>query len=331
MKISVVIPTWNRKENLASVLNDLRSQTYKDFEVVIMDGGSNDGSEELCNSYKKDLDIRFYVQQKPGIVAAMNEALGYCRGDVFTRTDDDVALSGEWLNEIVNAFKAYPDAGGITGPTIIPPERRQNRDLTSFNEQLAKPKGIFWKVFKVVYHDFFMEGKPFAVSRFYRCGAFSLGSNYESALTIPGIIEVDYLESCNYSLKIDLIKRIGSFDERYGGISEYFEADAVYRIKRLGYKMYFNPKAAIRHLVDKGGNFKARSGTFGRAHNFILFYFRNIKPNTIDKALRFSSYLVFLNMYFIYCFIRYRQASQLSGIFGIVVNFFKYFPEIFRR
>ena len=331
MKISVVIPTLNRRETLRKVFEDLRRQSYTNFEVVILDGGSTDGTQELCCQYENIIDICFYVQQHPGIVVAMNEALSYCKGDVFTRTDDDVALSKDWLKEIVAAFVLYPDAGGVTGPTVIPRERRDNRDLISFNERLMNPRGIFWKMFRALYHGYFMEGAPFAVSRFYRSGAFSLGSNYKSALEVKGIIEVDYLESCNWSMKIELIRHIGGFDERYGGVSEYFEADMVFRIKRLGFRMYFNPLSHIQHLVDRGGNFKARSGTYGRAHNFILFYLRNIKPDTTDKAVRFLAYVLCVNIYFVYCFVAYRQLSQLSGIAGTFVSLVRYFPEIFKK
>ena len=330
MIISVVIPTLNRKSSLNKVLDDLRAQSYKDFEVVILDGGSNDETKGLCELYRQYLNIRFYIQKSPGIVGAMNEALEFCRGDVFTRTDDDVALSNDWLQEIVNAFNKYPDAAGITGPTLIPPDRQDKRDLTLFNEKLTHAKGFFWKVFKWIYHDYFMEGNPFAVSRFYKCGAFSVGSNYPFVQDLKDTFEVDYLESCNWSMKLGLIKKIGGFDNRFGGVSEYFEADAVYKIKRLGFKMYFNPKARLQHLVDRSGNFKARSGTYSRANNFVLFYLRHIKPTTPDKALRFLLYLAFINSYFVYCSIRQRQISQLSGIAGTFVSLVRYLPEIFK-
>lgn len=330
MKISIVIPTLNRKDSLARVLNELREQTYKNFEVLILDGGSTDGTEALCNSFKKFFDIRFYYQKSPGIVGAMNEALIYCSGDIFTRTDDDVALSREWLVEIGRTFSQYPDAGGVTGPTVIPTQRLDMRDLTYFNLKITQSKSIFWKIFRTIYHGYFMEGSPFVVSRFFKSGAFSLGSNYESSQHLEEIIEVDYLESCNWSVRLDLIRKIGRFDNRYGGVSEYFEADAVYKIKRLGYKMYFNPKARIQHLIERSGNLKARTGSYSRAHNFILFYLRHIKPNTLDKIIRFSLYLIFINSYFVYCFIKQGQVIQLSGILGTFVGLLKYFPEIFR-
>lgn len=330
MKISVVIPTLNRAESLKKVFEDLRRQSYNDFEAVILDGGSTDKTEEVCRQYSAYFALSFHRQKRPGIVAAMNEALDYCSGDVFTRTDDDVALSIDWLREVVDTLSNYPDAAGVTGPTVIPQERLENRDLTSFNDKIMKSRNLFWRVFKSVYYDYFMEGAPFAVSRFYRCGAFSLGSNFASSEQLKETIEVDYLESCNWSMKLDLIKRIGGFDNRYAGVSEYFEADAVYRIKRLGFKMYFNPNAKIKHLVDRSGNFKARAGTFGRALNFILFYFKHIKPNTLDKLVRFSLYLAFINLYFTYCFVRCGQFSQLSGILGTFSGLFKYFPELFK-
>lgn len=327
MKISVVIPTLNRRDSLLRVFEDLRGQTHKNFEVIVIDGGSTDETKGLCSLYRQYLDIKFYLQQKSGIAGAMNEALGYCTGDIFSRTDDDVALSKEWLSEIMDIFSKYPDAGGVSGPTTIPQDRMEKRDLTLFNEKIKNPKNLFWKIFKLLYHGYFMEGNPFAVSHFYRCGAFSIGANYKSALELKNIIEVDYLESCNWSVRMDLFRKCGGFDEHYGGVSEYCDADAVYKIKRLSFKMYFNPKAKIQHLVDRGGNFKARSGTYGRMHNFILFYLRHIKPDTLDKILRFSLYLMFINSYFVYCAIKQRQLSQLSGIAGTFVSLYRYFPE----
>lgn len=330
MKVSIIIPTLNRYNSLKSVFEDLKVQSYRDFEVIIIDGWSKDNTQDLCKEYNQYFIVKFYRQSQPGIVTAMVEALSFCSGDIITRTDDDVALSKDWLGEIVWSFKNCDHIGGVTGPTVIPKARLDKRDLTMFNAKLDKPKNIFWKIFKAVYYDYFMEGEPFAVSRFFKCGAFSLGSNYSQALEIKDIKEVDYLESCNWSVRHDLLKKVGGFDLRYGGVSEYFEADAVYRIKRLGYKMYFNPKAAIQHLVDRGGNFSGRSGTYSRAHNFILFYYKNIKPNTLDKFFRFFLYLGFINSYFVYCAFVQRNARQLTGLWGTFFNIFRYIPEIFK-
>ena len=329
MKISVVIPTLNRCDQLRGVLSDLQEQVHTNFEVLIIDGGSTDQTEKICNDFSKFIDIRFYRQKQPGIVSAMNEALGYCTGNIFTRTDDDVSFSGEWLKEIVETFNKHPDAAGVTGPTLIPPDRMANRDLTMFNQKIREKRNLFWSLFKLLYHDYFMEGSPFAVSRFYRCGAFSLGSNFPAAAELKEIFEVDYLESCNWSMKLDLIKQINGFDQRFGGVSEYFEADAVYKIKKLGYKMYFNPRALIKHLVAQSGNFKARGKTYGRALNFILFYLRHIKPNTLDKAIRFSAYLIFINTYFLFCAFKYKQPNQLGAWGGTIVGLVRYSPELF--
>ncbi|MFA5357167.1 MAG: glycosyltransferase [Candidatus Omnitrophota bacterium] len=330
MKISLVIPTLNREESLRKVFEDLRKQSHKDFEAVILDGGSSDGTANACRDYADYFTLSFHRQKRPGIVAAMNEALEYCHGDIFTRTDDDVSLPQGWLSEIVSAFSRYP-AAGVTGPTIIPQERMSNRDLLLFNEKIRDSSNPFWIGFRKLYHGYFMEGDPFGVARFFRSGAFSLGSNYESSRNIKDIKEVDYLESCNWSMRLDLIRKVGGFDERYGGVSEYFEADCVFRVKRLGHKMYFNPGAYIYHLVDKGGNFKARSGTYSRMHNFILFYLRNIKSNTPDKTARFTLYLLFMNIYYVYCFLRDKNIRQLSGIIATPVSIVRYFREIFKQ
>ena len=161
-----------------------------------------------------------------------------------------------------------------------------------------------------------MEGEPLRVSHFFKSGAFAIGANYKSCLKYKKAFSVDDLQACNWAAKKDLLKKIGGFDTIYLGIGEYHEPDAAQKIMKLGFKLYFNPRAIVYHKPSKEGFFKERPEAYGRALNFVNFYFRHIKPDTLDKTLRFSIYLTFLNLFWIYKFLTTRQLNQLGSIKG---------------
>lgn len=330
MKISVFIPTLNRADALKQCLESLLLQSYHNFEVVIVDGGSTDQTKWVVEEYRRRLPIVFTVKEG-GLIAQANVGWQVASGKVVTRTDDDVIASPQWLEEIVKTFTADDQVGGVTGPTIIPEDRLVGRDLTYFNQLMRQPPNLFWRLFAKLYYSYFMEGQPFAVSRFFRSGAFSLGSNYTSCLTLPGLLEADHLEACNGSYRRDLLHRIGGYDPKYVGIGEYHEPDAAYKIKRLGYKLIFNPQAVVYHLPSMSGVFAARPHAYTRSQNFILFYFRHIKPNTPDKLVRFCAYLTFINAYWLFKFCISHNLHVLAGIPGTAMGLIKFAPELGRK
>jgi O-antigen biosynthesis protein len=315
-RLSIVIPTKNRRDSLEKVLNGLVKQTFKDFEIIISDANSDDGTKKMLDIFGKKLTIRL-ADGNGGLVLAMNNACKEARGEFITRTDDDVLVDKDWLKNIISTFDSDKKIGGVTGPTIIPADHIKNRDIFSSQEQF-KHGNLIWKMLGKIYYDFFMEGESLRVSHWFRCGAFSLGSNYESCLKIKEPIEVDNLEACNYSVRKDLLKKVGWFDPRYSGVGEYHEPDAAFKIKDLGYKLIFNPKAIVHHCPVQTGIYKARPKSFSRAQNFVNFYFRHIKPDTFDKTIRFSSYLFFINGYWFYKFLTTKQWRELGAIPGTI-------------
>ena len=91
MKFSVIIPVYNSVTYLSETLNSILSQTYDDYEVILVDDGSTDGSELICDSYVSE-DLRFKVIHKTngGVSSARNTGLNYISGEwvVFLDSDD---------------------------------------------------------------------------------------------------------------------------------------------------------------------------------------------------------------------------------------------------
>ena len=92
------------------------------------------------------------------------------------------------------------------------------------------------------------------------------------------------------SYRRDLLLSVGGFAPVYGGIGDWSEPDAAFRVKALGYALYYNPRAAVVHQVSQQGVFKDRGkDSFQRMRNFMYFYARWIRPNTPSKSLPRSS------------------------------------------
>ena len=115
--ISVVMPTYNSirfiRESIESILN----QTFVDFELIIIDDGSTDGSSEIIADYKK-YDNRIYVCTNPknlGIVASLNRGLSCARGQYIARMDsDDISYPTRFQKQI-DFLDKYSDVGILGG------------------------------------------------------------------------------------------------------------------------------------------------------------------------------------------------------------------------
>lgn len=82
--ISVIVPVYNVADYLEQCLDSILNQTYKEFEVILVDDGSSDTSYSICSEYvKKDSRIRLYRQENKGLSAARNAGLELCRGGVY--------------------------------------------------------------------------------------------------------------------------------------------------------------------------------------------------------------------------------------------------------
>lgn len=311
--ISVIIPTKNRAEGIKKTLESLKKQTYPDFEVIIVDGNSTDNTKEVCLSYNSDFPVAFIDGTGQGLVHDMNIGWKYAKGDIIIRTDDDVFMSKGWLEAINDTFNLSGNIGGVTGPTIMPKEYREGRDIFSYQDSMKKGNPMM-KIIGRIYFNYLLEGKAYRASHWFRSGAFGLGSNYEDCLNIKEPIKVNNLEACNFSVKKEILKEIGGFDERYKTTGDYHEGDAALKIKEKGYDLIFNSKAKLYHCPSTQGVFSKRQNSYYRMANFINFYFRHIKPNSLDKLLRFTTYVAFLNLYWTYKFVSTRNFGQLGGV-----------------
>ena len=109
-RISVVIPTFNRAGLLRASLDSLTRQTLRpdDFEVVVVNDGSSDGTEAVCNEFASPLALRYLYIRNSGISAAKNLGIFAARAPLLLFFDDDDIASPTLLEEHLRAHQEYP-------------------------------------------------------------------------------------------------------------------------------------------------------------------------------------------------------------------------------
>jgi len=94
-RVSVIIPTYNRASLIARAVNSVLSQTYKDFEIIIVDDGSTDGTEEMIKKFTDPRILYIHHEENRGSATARNTGLRVARGEYIAFQDSD----DEWLPE----------------------------------------------------------------------------------------------------------------------------------------------------------------------------------------------------------------------------------------
>lgn len=87
--VSILIPAYNCESTLSRSLDSVLSQTYKDFEVVLVDNNSTDSTKSIAESYSDKMDMKIVFCEEKGIVPALNTGLRHCSGEWIARQDGD--------------------------------------------------------------------------------------------------------------------------------------------------------------------------------------------------------------------------------------------------
>ena len=102
VKVSIGIPIYNVSEYLHQCLNSVLSQTFTDFEVIMVDDGSTDGSFEICQKYAaKDSRFKLIHQENGGVAKARNNCLRHMTGDFIAWVDSDDWIEDDYFERLI--------------------------------------------------------------------------------------------------------------------------------------------------------------------------------------------------------------------------------------
>lgn len=136
IKFSVIIPVYNRPDELKELLESLKNQSYKNFEIIVVEDGSSLKSDSIVEGYQKDLDIKYFFKPNSGPGQSRNYGSERATGEYHVFFDSDCIIPKQYF-EVVNSRleKEKVDAYGgpdMAHPDFTPIQKSINYSMTSF-------------------------------------------------------------------------------------------------------------------------------------------------------------------------------------------------------
>lgn len=258
-KVVIIILNWNRKKDTIECLESIKQITYPNYEILLVDNGSTDGSVEYFREHYPDIEI---IVNKNNIGYAEGNNVGIRKAmgngvDYVLILNNDTVVDPEFLDELVKVAESDPWIG-FAGPKVYYYNYKQKKDSINF----AGGKLDMWK------------GRTYHI-----------GLNEVDSGMYDGIKEVDYVEGSCLLLRKEVIKEIGLFDPVYFAYWE--ENDLCMRGHKAGYISVFVPKAKIWHKIAASNInktkiyyltrnqfwFMKRYATWFQYISFLLYFF----------------------------------------------------------
>ena len=136
MNYSIIVPVYNRPDEVDELLASLTRQAYPDFEVVIVEDGSTVPCKEVCDKYADKLPVRYFMKPNSGPGQSRNYGAEKSNGDYLIILDSDVVLPDGYLAAVDKELQANPcDAFGgadASHPSFTPVQKAISYSMTSF-------------------------------------------------------------------------------------------------------------------------------------------------------------------------------------------------------
>ncbi|HEV3426929.1 MAG TPA: glycosyltransferase family 2 protein [Paraburkholderia sp.] len=216
MKVTVLVPTYRRPEDLARCLSALLCQQRAPEQIVVV-ARADDAATHAClaeHVTPRVLNVEVATVDEPGQVAALNRGLEAATGDVIAITDDDAAPRADWVARIAAHFEADAKLGALGGRDWVHEEGRV------------------------------LDGERELVGRVQRTGRI-VGNHH---LGVGEAREVDLLKGANMSYRRAAIGDL-RFDRRLRGTGAQTHNDMAFSmgVKRAGWKLVYDPLVAVDH------------------------------------------------------------------------------------
>lgn len=250
-RATVVIPNWNGRRFLGICLSSLRKQTFQDFEAVVVDNGSTDGSAEYIEENFPEAGV-VALDENRGFAAAANAGIQASGAEFVVLLNNDTEQNPLWLESLITAADAHPEAGFFASKLLD----FEDRTILDGAADAIHWSGLTLRIGHgerdLGQYD---EQKPV----FGACGAAAM---YRRAM----------------------LGDIGLFDEDF--ISYCEDGDLSFRAQLMGYDCIYAPSAVVYHMGSatsggKGSPLSMRLGT----RNSVWLAVKNLPAPLLPKRL----------------------------------------------
>jgi GT2 family glycosyltransferase len=252
-RVTVVIPNWNGREFLDACLRSLRRQYFEDFETVVVDNGSTDDSVEFVTRNFPGTRV-LPLGENRGFSVAVNAGIRAMSSELVALLNNDTELDPGWLQILVQAADAHPEAGLFASKLVDFHDRR----LLDGAGDVLRRSGLPYRLG----HGEVDRGQ-------YDEPAFVFGACAAAAL---------YRRS--------LFEEIGLFDEDFFAYCE--DGDLSFRAQLAGYSCLYLPGAVVYHMgsASTGGKRSPTATRLGTQNGLSLLV-KNLPTPLVARFLPF--------------------------------------------
>ncbi len=186
--ISLIIPVYNRPDEVDDLLASLTQQTNQQFEVVIVEDGSTVPCEEVCHKYASQLNISYYYKTNSGPGPSRNYGAAHATGDVFVVLDSDVIVPQDYIAHVTDGLNTtHADAFG--GP---------DRAHDSFS---TTQKAVSYAMTAFLTTGGIRGSKTARLDKFYP-RSYNMGISREAYYALGGFAAMRYGEDIDFSIRL---------------------------------------------------------------------------------------------------------------------------------
>lgn len=188
MKLSIIIPVYQVENTLASCVKSVLGQSFRDYEMILVDDGSTDASPQICDHLAKaDRRIRVIHQRNSGLSAARNTGIAKAHGEYITFVDSDDSIAPDTLHQLMTLINVHPDYDLLEYPVYEHFDHPFNRHLLQFAPREYEDMHEYWLKGKAYCHTY-------AWNKIYRRTLFDhvrfpVGKVFEDVFTLPRLLQ----------------------------------------------------------------------------------------------------------------------------------------------
>ena len=264
LSVSIIIPTYNRIDDLIECLKSIFLQTYQPTEIIIVDDSTSDIVEKYIHAQKdewasKKVKLK-YIKNTRGksLTKARNTGADVAMGEIICFLDDDVILDEKYISEIVSYFVHNPKIIGVQGyvtNTYIPKNFIEICNKIFMLNHLEKNRCRVLKSSHLTYPKYCPD-KP---------------------------ISCEWLSGCNHAYRKTVFSEF-KYDEKLIEYSLKEDADMSYRIYNLyPNQLHLIPSAKCIHNVSSVGRMPKISSLYMEYGYLSYFYYKNMHKSILES------------------------------------------------
>ena len=252
-RVAVAIPNWNGERFLPTCLTSLRGQLFADFEIIVVDNGSTDGSRELLAQRFPEVRV-VSLGENRGVAAAFNAGVGATGAELVVLLNNDTEQDPGWLAGLVRAADEHPEAGFFASKLVDFYDRRV---LDGAGDGVR------------------LSGLP------YRLGH---GERDRGQFDSPGYVFSACAAAAMYRRR--MLEEVGPFDEDFVSYCE--DGDLSFRANLAGYRCLYVPEAVVYHMgsASTGGKRSAVATRLGTRNSLGLLV-KNLPLSAVPHVAPF--------------------------------------------